>query len=111
MTGIRAKLIARTFRLTPVVLAVPMVLGVGVVDVAAGTPAHVPGASGTLWVTNRTPVGDPVDPVAGSITVFDAGTLAVIDTITVGTKPTAVLRAKVRTRCMCRTDRPATPSR
>lgn len=94
MTGIRAKLIARTFRLTPVVLAVPMVLGVGVVDVAAGTPAHVPGASGTLWVTNRTPVGGPVDPTAGSVTVFDAGTLAVIDTITVGSKPTAVLRAK-----------------
>ena len=95
MTGIRAKLIARTFRLTPVVLAVPMVLGVGVVDVAAGTPAHLPGASGTLWVTNRTPVGGPVvDPTAGSVTVFDAGTLAVIDTITVGSKPTAVLRAK-----------------
>ena len=94
MTGIRAKQIARTFRLTPVVLAVPVVLGVGVVDVAAGTPAHLPGASGTLWVTNRTPVGDPVDPAAGSVTVFDAGTLAVIDTITVGSKPTAVLRAK-----------------
>ena len=64
------------------------------VDVAAGTPAHLPGASGTLWVTNRTPVGNPVDSGAGSVTVFDAGTLAVIDTITVGSKPTAVLRAK-----------------
>ena len=94
MTGIRAKRIARTFRLTPVVLAVPVVLSVGVVDVAAGTPAHLPGASGTLWVTNRTPVGSPADPTAGSVTVFDAGTLAVIDTITVGSKPTAVLRAK-----------------
>lgn len=90
MAGVRAKLIIRIIRLTGVVLAVPIVLGVGVVDVAAVAPAHLPGASGTLWVTNRT----PVDPGAGSVTVFDAGTLAVIDTITVGSKPTAVLRAK-----------------
>ena len=94
MTGIRATLITRTFRLTGIVLAVPIFLGVGVIDVAAGAPAHRPGASGTLWVTNRTPAGSPVDPGAGSVTVFDAGTLAVIDTITVGSKPTGVLRAK-----------------
>ena len=94
MTGIRAKLINRTFRLTRVILAVFVFLGVGVGDVAAGVPAHLPGSSGTLWVTNRTPVGDALDPTAGSVTVFDAGTLAVIDTITVGSKPTAVLRAK-----------------
>jgi YVTN family beta-propeller protein len=86
MTGIRAKLINRTFRLTRVILVVFAFLGVGVGDVAAGAPGHTPGASGTLWVTNRT-------GALGSVTAFDAGTLAVIDTITVGSKPTAVLRA------------------
>ncbi len=46
--------------------------------------AQCPGANGTLWVTNRT-------GALGSVTVFDAGTGAVIDTVTVGSKPTGVL--------------------
>lgn len=93
MIGIRTKLNTSRFRLTGVVGLV-VLMGVGVGEVAAGAPAHLPGSSGTLWVTNRTPVVDGLDPTAGSVTVFDAGTLAVIDTITVGSKPTAVLRAK-----------------
>lgn len=65
-------------------LALSIVLfGVGLVGGAAGLPA-LRGASGTLWVTNRT--GDP-----GSVTVFDAGTGDVIGTITVGSRPTGIL--------------------
>lgn len=60
-----------------------VLLAVGLVGSAVGLPA-LRGASGTLWVTNRT--GDP-----GSVTVFDAGTGDVIGTITVGSRPTAVL--------------------
>lgn len=59
-------------------------LGGGLVGGAAARPAHLPGASGTLWVTNRT-------GALGSVTVFDAGTGTVIDTVTVGSKPTGVL--------------------
>ena len=87
MTGIRAKRTTRTFRLTRAFLTVSIFLGFGVDNAAAGAPSHPPGASGTLWVTNRS------GPL-GSVAVFDAGTLSVIDTITVGSKPTAVLRAK-----------------
>src|SRR5688572_14238924 len=43
MTGIRAKLINRTFRLTRVILVVSAALGVGVGDVAAGAPGRLPG--------------------------------------------------------------------
>ena len=55
-------------------------------DVAAADPAHLPGAGGTLWVTNRA-------GALGSVTVFDAGTGSQLGTLTVGSKPTAALAA------------------
>ena len=54
------------------------------VDVAASAPAHLPGANGTLWVTDRA-------GALGRAKVFDAGTGAVIGTVTVGARPTGVL--------------------
>ncbi|MGI8685010.1 MAG: beta-propeller fold lactonase family protein [Acidimicrobiales bacterium] len=65
-------------------LAALVVLGVGRVEVAAGDPIHLPGANGTLWATNRT-------GSLGSLTAFDAGTGAVLDKVTVGSRPTGVL--------------------
>lgn len=59
-------------------------IGVPLVDVAASAPSHLPSASGTLWVTDRT-------GALGSVKVFDAGTGTAIGTVTVGTKPTGVL--------------------
>jgi DNA-binding beta-propeller fold protein YncE len=60
--------------------------GIGVlpIEVAASAPAHLPGANGTLWVTDRT-------GALGRVKVFDAGTGTVIGTVTVGARPTGVL--------------------
>ena len=59
-------------------------IGVLAVDVAASDPAHLPGANGTLWVTDRT-------GALGRVKVFDAGTGTVVGTVTVGARPTGVL--------------------
>lgn len=77
----------RLFLVAAAVVASTLGLGgIGVlsVDVAASAPAHLPGANGTLWVTDRT-------GALGRVKVFDAGTGTVMGTITVGAKPTGVL--------------------
>lgn len=56
----------------------------GLIDEASGTPRHLPGASGTLWVTDRT-------GALGRVAVFDAGTGALLETVTVGARPTAAV--------------------
>lgn len=86
------------------VLVLLAALGVGMVDAAAGDPAQLPGAGGTLWVTNRT-------GALGSMSVFDAGTGTVIDTFTVGTRPTGVVAPVGTGKVYVSGGSPATPSR
>ncbi len=85
MAARRSSLVTRS--LAPSVaglLSFFMIVGVSLAEVAAADPAHIPGANGSLWVTNRT-------GVLGTVTVFDAGTGTALGTIPVGSKPTGVL--------------------
>jgi YVTN family beta-propeller protein len=51
----------------------------------AGAPFSIPGASGTVWVTERT-------PGSSTVTAFDAATGAVIGTAPVGSRPIGITR-------------------
>jgi len=52
-------------------------------SVAAGDTVRIPGASGTLWVTERT-------PGSSSVTAFDAATGEVLGTTAVGSRPIGI---------------------
>jgi DNA-binding beta-propeller fold protein YncE len=71
----------RKLALISALLAVPLVLAT---TVAGGNSSGIPGASGTLYVTERT------TPGVSTVTAFDAGTGTALWTTTVGNRPIGV---------------------
>jgi YVTN family beta-propeller protein len=56
-------------------------------SVAAGDTSKLPGASGTVWVTERT-------PASSSVTAFDAATGRVLGTVAVGSRPIGIIQPR-----------------
>ena len=69
-------------------VAAPVVVfalvGVGTVDVTIAQVGHLPGATGTVWVTNRA-------PDFNNVTAFDAANGRVLATVPVGANPIGVV--------------------